>query len=62
MRLVGNTNVEEIRDKFFLDSLVTGHTIGLGNGTASLVDVGSGAGFPGVPRRDRLAGGGGHAG
>ena len=49
VRLVGNTNLEEIRDKFFLDSLVMGHTIGLGNGTASLVDVGSGAGFPGVP-------------
>ena len=49
VRLVGNTNLEEIRDKFFLDSLVTGHTIGLGKGTASLVDVGSGAGFPGVP-------------
>ena len=49
VRLVGNTNLEEIRDKFFLDSLVMGRALGLGRGQASLVDVGSGAGFPGVP-------------
>ena len=49
VRLVGNTALEEIRDKFFLDSLVMGRALGLGRGRASLVDVGSGAGFPGVP-------------
>ena len=49
VRLVGNANHEEIRDKFFLDSLVMGRALGLGRGQASLVDVGSGAGFPGVP-------------
>ena len=49
VRLVGNTALEEIRDKFFLDSLVMGRAIGLGRGHVSLVDVGSGAGFPGVP-------------
>ena len=48
-RLVGNTDLAEIRDKFFLDSLVMAQAIGLGRGRASLVDVGSGAGFPGVP-------------
>ncbi len=48
-RLVGNTDLEEIRDKFFVDSLVMGQAIGLGRGQVRLVDVGSGGGFPGVP-------------
>ena len=48
-RLVGNTDLEEIRDKFFVDSLVIGQAIGLGRGRVRLVDVGSGGGFPGVP-------------
>ena len=49
VRLVGNTDLEEIRNKFFLDSLVMGQALGLGQRHVSLVDVGSGAGFPGVP-------------
>ncbi len=51
VRLVGNTDADEILYKFFLDSLVLGRAVRLNEAGAGrrLADVGSGAGFPGVP-------------
>jgi 16S rRNA (guanine527-N7)-methyltransferase len=57
LNLIGKRNETEIVVKDFLDSLMISKYIPLG---ASLLDIGSGAGFPGIPikisRRDIIVG------
>lgn len=48
MNLTGITEFEEVVDKHFVDSLSLVKSIKL-NGNESLIDVGTGAGFPGIP-------------
>ena len=48
MNLTGITEFEEVVEKHFVDSLSLVKSIKL-NGDESLIDVGTGAGFPGIP-------------
>lgn len=48
MNLTAITGFEEAVDKHFLDSVILGHYIALDK-NVSLIDVGTGAGFPGIP-------------
>ena len=48
MNLTNITEYEEVNDKHFLDSLSIAKCIDLNN-YGSLVDIGTGAGFPGIP-------------
>ncbi|MCT7398648.1 MULTISPECIES: 16S rRNA (guanine(527)-N(7))-methyltransferase RsmG [Eubacterium] len=48
MNLTGITEFEEVIEKHFVDSLSLVKSIKL-NGDESLIDVGTGAGFPGIP-------------
>lgn len=48
MNLTAITDYEEVIDKHFIDSIMLGKCFDL-TGKLSLVDVGTGAGFPGIP-------------
>lgn len=48
MNLTGITEFEEVIQKHFLDSLALVNVIELSN-ISSLIDIGTGAGFPGIP-------------
>ena len=48
MNLTSITEPVEVMDKHFLDSLAVKRIYDL-NGTVSVIDVGTGAGFPGIP-------------
>lgn len=48
MNLTGITEYEEVVQKHFVDSLVLGKAIDVSR-ASSLIDVGTGAGFPGLP-------------
>lgn len=48
MNLTGITEFQEVLVKHFLDSLMVAKVIDMGN-VKSMMDVGTGAGFPGVP-------------
>ena len=48
MNLTAITELSEVQEKHFLDSVWLGNLIDL-NGKHSLADVGTGAGFPGIP-------------
>lgn len=48
MNLTGITDFEEVVDKHFVDSLSLVKSIEL-NGNEKLIDIGTGAGFPGIP-------------
>lgn len=48
MNLTGITEREEVYSKHFLDSLVLCRLVSL-NSSMSLIDIGTGAGFPGIP-------------
>lgn len=49
MNLTGNTDFEVVLDRHYMDSLAPLQVEGLFKESATLVDVGSGAGFPGLP-------------
>ncbi len=49
MNLTGITEFEEVMKKHFLDSLSLVKTLPLQNKEISLIDIGTGAGFPGIP-------------
>ena len=51
MNLTGITEYEEVMLKHYLDSLVLRLPIDDGNSHIKLIDVGTGAGFPGIPMR-----------
>ena len=48
MNLTAITDFDEVIEKHFLDSLFLCHTLDL-NAEKSIIDVGTGAGFPGIP-------------
>lgn len=48
MNLTAITESEEVQEKHFLDSLALSQVISL-RGDESLIDIGTGAGFPGIP-------------
>ncbi len=48
MNLTAITEYEEVIDKHFLDSILLGTVMDL-SGDMSVIDVGTGAGFPGIP-------------
>ncbi|MBQ8148253.1 MAG: 16S rRNA (guanine(527)-N(7))-methyltransferase RsmG [Lachnospiraceae bacterium] len=48
MNLTAITEYEEVIDKHFLDSILLGTVMDL-SGDLSVIDVGTGAGFPGIP-------------
>ena len=48
MNLTGITEYEEVNEKHFVDSLSIVKAIDM-NGVQSVIDVGTGAGFPGIP-------------
>ncbi len=48
MNLTSITEFDEVVKKHFLDSLVLGHYLNLDQ-SLSMIDVGTGAGFPGIP-------------
>jgi len=48
MNLTAITEFDEVMEKHFLDSIILGNYIDL-TGNLSVVDVGTGAGFPGIP-------------
>lgn len=48
MNLTGITEYEEVIQKHFVDSLALGKAINV-NEAESLIDIGTGAGFPGIP-------------
>ena len=48
MNLTGITEYEEVVQKHFVDSLVLGKAIDVDQ-VSSLIDIGTGAGFPGIP-------------
>lgn len=48
MNLTGITEYEEVIQKHFVDSLALGKAINV-NKAESLIDIGTGAGFPGIP-------------
>ncbi len=47
--LTSITDRDEAREKHFLDSLTLSEAFDFSSGTPSVIDVGSGAGFPGLP-------------
>ena len=50
MNLTAITKMEEVVSKHFIDSLSLVRVVhGLQEGAARLIDVGTGAGFPGIP-------------
>ena len=49
MNLTGITEFEEVMKKHFIDSLSLIKAIDLKNKEMSLIDIGTGAGFPGIP-------------
>jgi len=49
MNLTAITGRDEVEEKHFLDSIALAGVIGFADDAASLIDVGSGAGFPGLP-------------
>ena len=48
MNLTAITDFDEVIEKHFLDSLFLCHTLDL-NAEKNIIDVGTGAGFPGIP-------------
>lgn len=48
MNLTGITEYEEVVEKHFIDSLIIGKTFDMEK-VQSLIDIGTGAGFPGIP-------------
>ena len=48
MNLTGITDYDEVNEKHFIDSLAVTKVIDL-NGLNKIIDIGTGAGFPGVP-------------
>lgn len=48
MNLTAITEYEDVIDKHFIDSILLGNIMDL-KGTQSVIDVGTGAGFPGLP-------------
>lgn len=49
MNLTAITEYEEVLKKHFLDSLALSQLLNLSNGKMKLLDMGTGAGFPGIP-------------
>lgn len=49
MNLTGITEYEEVMKKHFIDSVSLVKALNLGNKELSVIDIGTGAGFPGVP-------------
>ena len=49
MNLTAITNFEEVVQKHFIDSIMLKHISFLKESAVSLIDVGTGAGFPGIP-------------
>ncbi len=49
MNLTGITEFEEVMKKHFLDSLSLVKVLSLQNKEISMIDIGTGAGFPGIP-------------
>lgn len=48
MNLTSITDFQEVVEKHFMDSLMVNHVVGF-SGSESVIDVGTGAGFPGIP-------------
>lgn len=48
MNLTSITDFQEVVEKHFMDSLMVNHVVRF-TGTESVIDVGTGAGFPGIP-------------
>ncbi|MET3742629.1 16S rRNA (guanine527-N7)-methyltransferase [Faecalicatena orotica] len=48
MNLTGITEYDEVNEKHFVDSLAIVKAVDM-NGVSSVIDIGTGAGFPGIP-------------